>query len=1261
MKEYLESLIRSDKTDTYKAAGVIDQNLAEWKEEMENKTNELIPVKDPITFSWYDITAQSIHEETEHPHRLMCWCSAGERQRNKMILKNVSGIAHPGELFVLMGSSGAGKTTLLNCVTFRNIRSLKITGLVRVNDTLVNQTELAGQSAYVQQDDLFVPCLTVKEHMIFQARLRMDSCYTYEDKLHRIEELLNQLSLTKCQNVVIGLPGVVKGISGGERKRLALASELLMNPSLLFCDEPTTGLDSFMALNVMQTLKTLAASGRTVICTVHQPSSELFELFDKICLMAEGRTAFLGTRSEADDFFTKLKAPCPLNFSPADYYIQILSIIPGKEDLCKKNVNCICDAFERSSGGIKLRKACRSTKYEPSGEQWEIKSSPISPYKVGWWEQFKAVFWRCWLGIRKNKKITRLKFLSYLSVTVLISALYYNQVLNTQGVRNICGALFLFLTNSTFKNLSGVIVTFCSELPLFLREHKNGMYRTDVYFLSKSLADIPWFSFLNAMFTGTCYIFIGMNPTVPRFLTAIGITLLVTYTVLGVGYILSVSTPSVHIAQQLIAATVTPFLILGGYFLDIRSIPYYLTWLSDLSWFKWANEALLINQWENVKNITCTDQLSDCMRNGMQVLEEYGVAGPDIGDELSESSKFTESFKLRTRSYTRWSPTEEGVTLSWSDVSVYTRLREKGKFKYKRIINGVNGAVKSGSLVALMGASGSGKSTLMMALAHRNSGDITVEGDILVNGRQLGDYMKYISGCMYQEDIFVGSLTVWEHMNIMSHLKLDRRFSSQDRQLRIHKILKDLGLFHCLYTRIGAIGSNKTLSGGEKKRLSFATELLTDPPILFCDEPTTGLDSYSAQNLVSMMNVMATGGKTILCTIHQPSSEIFAMFSQIILLAEGRIAYMGSRSGALNFFNSMGYPCPSAHNPADYFIRILATPHGFEENSKNVVKKICDNFSVSDYAKEVDVVVQYEFHMGRAGTFNEFEVRSKFKEARCLTKLYFLIYRWFLDILRDPTIQILGIMQKVGIGLMVGLCYSNVDPKTQDGIQAVQGMAFLLISENTFSPMYSVLETFPKDHALCIREYQSGLYALSTYYVSKILATVPGLLIEPIIYVLIAYWLAGLQSTLNAFFFTVLAAVLTMNVSCACGIFFSSAFDTSAMAMQYLIPFDCIMMVTCGIFINLSTLSAIISWTKYLSWMMYSYEVITIVQWQNVKNITCSPTSQDLPCLTDGEEVLEKFSFSKDNLTKNLFAMVFLCVAFYVIGFFCLWRKMQRK
>nr|CAD7404222.1 unnamed protein product [Timema cristinae] len=198
----------------------------------------------------------------------------------------------------------------------------------------------------------------------------------------------------------------------------------------------------------------------------------------------------------------------------------------------------------------------------------------------------------------------------------------------------------------------------------------------------------------------------------------------------------------------------------------------------------------------------------------------------------------------------------------------------------------------------------------------------------------------------------------------MARLKLDRRTSDTERSNQVTQLIVSLGLQDKEDTMIGSQGSNKVLSGGEKKRLSFATEMLTDPPLLFCDEPTTGLDSYSAQKLVCMMKLMASKGKTVLCTIHQPSSNIFNMFNQFILVAEGRIAYFGFKETALTFFEGLGYICPPMNNPADFFIRTLSVTPGSEHESRMAINKICNKFAASEAAMEVDMIVRNEQHMG---------------------------------------------------------------------------------------------------------------------------------------------------------------------------------------------------------------------------------------------------------------------------------------------------------
>lgn len=205
-----------------------------------------------------------------------------------------------------MGGSGAGKTTLLNALAFRVTRGVQVSSYsVRLlNGQRVGAKEMQARCAYVQQDDLFIGSLTVREHLMFQALVRMPHDISKRQRRQRVDQVLFDLSLGKCQDTLIGVPGRLKGLSGGERKRLAFASEALTDPPLMICDEPTSGLDSFMAHSVLQVLKKLAERGKTVILTIHQPSSELFEMFDKILLMAQGRVSFLGTAGEAADFFS---------------------------------------------------------------------------------------------------------------------------------------------------------------------------------------------------------------------------------------------------------------------------------------------------------------------------------------------------------------------------------------------------------------------------------------------------------------------------------------------------------------------------------------------------------------------------------------------------------------------------------------------------------------------------------------------------------------------------------------------------------------------------------------------------------------------------------------------------------------------------------------------------------------------------------------------------------------------------------------------
>nr|BBC77943.1 ABC transporter White [Thermobia domestica] len=574
-------------------------------------------VDNRITYTWHGINVFAQGASTVRRK----WLLFGKKRQlaaRKHILQNVSGVAHPGELLAIMGGSGAGKTTLLNALTFRSSSHLTITGDRAVNGKPIGPTTLTSLSAYVQQDDIFIGTLTVKEHLVFQALVRMDRHIPYLQRMKRVEEVISELALTKCQHTLIGIPGRLKGISGGEMKRLSFASEVLTDPPLMFCDEPTSGLDSFMALNVVTVLKGMAQKGKTVICTIHQPSSEVFAMFDKVLLMAEGRTAYLGNTEDACEFFRQMGAACPSNYNPADFFIQLLAVVPGREESCRQTIEFICDKYATSEEGKRLQDQSQpsDTKVTSLGV-----SSIESPYKCSWWSQFRAVLWRSWISVLKEPILMRVRIIQTLLVGLLIGVIYFGQELNQDGVMNINGALFLFLTNMTFQNVFAVIEVFCSELPVFLREHFNGMYRTDVYFLCKTIAEIPIFIVVPILFCSVCYYMIGLNPQAVRFLTALGIVTLVANVATSCGYLISCVSSSVTMALSIGPPVIIPFLLFGGFFLNTGSIPVYFTWLSYLSWFKYGNEALIINQWSGVEEIQCDRSNITCPRDGHVVME----------------------------------------------------------------------------------------------------------------------------------------------------------------------------------------------------------------------------------------------------------------------------------------------------------------------------------------------------------------------------------------------------------------------------------------------------------------------------------------------------------------------------------------------------------------------------------------------------------------------------------------------------------------
>ncbi|GMF42657.1 unnamed protein product [Phytophthora lilii] len=427
-----------------------------------------------------------------------------KRMEDKRILHNVSGCARPGELLVIMGPSGAGKSTLLDCISGRNTAA---EGAITANGVQWSN-KLKRFASYVKQDDMFYATITVREHLIYQARLRMGPHTTTEQHEQRVDRVLEELGLTKCRDTLIG--GVrVRGISGGERKRLSFATEILTNPSLLFVDEPTSGLDSYMAEAVMIQLQQLAREGRTVITTVHQPSSELFTLFDNLYLLCDGVTVYNGRASEAVVYFAELGYQCPAFVNPTDYFMRQLVVLDREKDeagvrrlelLKTEWVRKYADIVDaRDSGDVSL--------IEDAGSG----ADGYQDKHLGPWTQMQVLSSRNVLRLVRDRISFRANFFLQLFISAIVGLIYLQLEINQTGIQNFAGAFFVVIVNQTFTTSSPLFIAIPTELPMVLHEYKSGLYRLSVWYLAKIISELPLQVLMPFAFFIPTYFLIGIG------------------------------------------------------------------------------------------------------------------------------------------------------------------------------------------------------------------------------------------------------------------------------------------------------------------------------------------------------------------------------------------------------------------------------------------------------------------------------------------------------------------------------------------------------------------------------------------------------------------------------------------------------------------------------------------------------------------------------------------------------------------------------
>uniref|UniRef100_A0AAQ4R2R8 ABC transporter domain-containing protein n=1 Tax=Gasterosteus aculeatus aculeatus TaxID=481459 RepID=A0AAQ4R2R8_GASAC len=554
-------------------------------------------------------------------------CLCRKKGTTKDILVDLNGAMAPG-LNAIMGATGSGKSSFLDVLAARKDPA-GLSGEVLI-DGAHQPANFKCLSGYVVQDDVVMGTLTVRENFRFSAALRLPASVGTQ---------------------------LIRGISGGERKRTNIGMELIIDPPVLFLDEPTTGLDASTASSVLLLLKRMANSGRTIILSIHQPRYSIYRLFDSLTLLVNGKQVFHGPAHSALEYFSNIGYTCEPHNNPADFFLDIIngdSTAVALNSIDREDLDS--DTLTKSRRGIE-EKLVREYKGSIFFQQTKAELDRIiqgkqatttAPsrtitYNTGFLTQFRWVLKRTFRNLMLNPQTSIAQIGVTLFLALVVGAIFFDVKDDQSGIQNRFGALFFITVNQCFSSLSSAEL-FIAERKLFIHEYISGYYRVSVYFLSKILSDIITLRTIPAMtFSCVAYFMIGLKPTAAAFFTFMFTVTLVAYTATAMALAISADQTVVAIANIFMTIACVFMMIFAGLLVNLPSIVSWLSWLQYLSIPRYGLGALQVNEFTGLDFLSvhvhtrplASSLRSVCRRNGFthlvtrctgeEFLKEQGV------------------------------------------------------------------------------------------------------------------------------------------------------------------------------------------------------------------------------------------------------------------------------------------------------------------------------------------------------------------------------------------------------------------------------------------------------------------------------------------------------------------------------------------------------------------------------------------------------------------------------------------------------------
>ncbi|KAN0003166.1 hypothetical protein ACTFIZ_009329 [Dictyostelium cf. discoideum] len=547
------------------------------------------------------------------------------------------------------------------------------------------------------------------------------------------------------------------------------------------------------------------------------------------------------------------------------------------------------------------------------------------------------------------------------------------------------------------------------------------------------------------------------------------------------------------------------------------------------------------------------------------------------------------------------------------------------------ILNNVSGVIEKGELVALMGPSGSGKSTLLDILAQRKStGKIT--GQLLVNGKEIGEAYKKYCSYVTQEDVLLQTYTVFETLKFYADLKL-ACVSEIEKIKRVEKVIEDVGLTLKRDSRVGGVLAGGVavtgLSGGEKRRVSIGCGLITNPSLIFLDEPTSGLDSVAALQIMKTLLNLTLKGVTVICSIHQPRPEIFELINKVMVIIKGKMIYSGSN--ILEYFESLGYPCPNNTNPADFCL-----DSAVEIGEGERYTEICNQWE-NKWENQITNEIEYP----------SLNVDIP-KTTSWVYQYWILLNREWRGFIRNKGNALSRVITAIVIGALFGSCFAGLEESDAD-VQKIMGTLFFLTTGLMLSP-FSMITLFLSGRQLFNSERASKIYHSFPYFVSMITVELTIEFFVTLVEVTVCYMLARLRMDAGRFFFAVLVFSFIHSLST----FFISSLanltGTSDLTFSYASSLSVVFMLFAGFYVPTNELPRAFGWLHWVNPAFYGYSSVVINQFEDLP-LKC----EDEPCkFTNGNQVIEYYGIEDWTRGGSFGVLVAWATFFYSLSYFAL-------